>query len=51
MTFDGAIIREQGVTFGIMVVKPQRLNDPPRRDAVVARVSRAFGGVPTVLMG
>ena len=50
MTLDGAVIREQGLTFGIMVVKPYVLNDPSRRVAVVAQASRAFGGVPTVLM-
>lgn len=50
MTFDGAIIREQGITFGIMVVKAHVLNDASRRDAVVAQASAAFGGIPTVLM-
>ncbi len=50
MTFDGAIIREQGVTFGIMVVKSHVLNEPSRRDSVVAQASTAFGGIPTVLM-
>jgi hypothetical protein len=50
MTFDGAVVREQGVTFGIMVVKPHILNDPSARDSVAAKASSAFGGVPTVLM-
>ncbi len=50
MTFDGAIIREQGGTFGIMVVKPHVLNDPSRRDSVAVQASTAFGGIPTVLM-
>lgn len=50
MTFEGAVIREQGVTFGIVVVKGSALNDPTRRDRLVAHSSRVFGGIPTVLM-
>lgn len=50
MTFDGAIITEQGVTFGILIVKPYVLTDPARRDRLVAQASRIFGGIPTVLM-
>lgn len=50
MNFDGAIIKEQGVTFGIMVVKQHVLGDPSRRDRLVAQSSRVFGGIPTVLM-
>lgn len=49
-TFDGAVIREQGVTFGIMVVKRHVINDHAHRDRVVAQASRAFGGIPTVIM-
>ena len=50
MTFDGAVIREHGVTFGIMVVKPHVLSDANRRDGLVAQAARVFGGIPTVLM-
>jgi hypothetical protein len=50
VTFDGAIIREQGVTFGIMIVKEHALTDGSRRDSLVAQASRVFGGIPTVLM-
>lgn len=50
MTFDGAIIREQGVTFGIMVVQEHALTDMSRRDSLLAQASTAFGGIPTVLM-
>ena len=50
MTFDGAVIREQGVIFGIIVVKPYVLDDVSQRDRVVAEASRLFGGIPTVLM-
>lgn len=50
MTFDGAIIREQGVTFGVMIVKEHALGDVSRRDSLVAQASNVFGGIPTVLM-
>lgn len=50
MTFEGAVIREQGITFGVMVVKPSVFADSSRRDALVTQASNAFGGLPTVLM-
>ncbi len=50
MQFQGAVIQEQGVTFGILIVKQHILNDPTRRDALVSEGSRLFGGIPTVLM-
>ena len=50
MQFQGAVIEEQGVTFGILIVKPHVLNDATRRDALVSEGSRLFGGIPTVLM-
>ncbi len=51
MNFDGAIIREQGVTFGIVVVKHHALRNPSRRDQLVQEASQVLGGIPTVLMG
>jgi hypothetical protein len=50
VNFDGAIIREQGVTFGVVIVKQHALNDLSRRGSLVSEASRAFGGIPTVLM-
>ena len=50
MQFQGAVIQEQGVTFGVLIVKQHVLNDLTRRDALVSQASRLFGGVPTVLM-
>ena len=50
MTFEGAIIKEQGVTFGIIIVKPHVLNDLSLRDDMVAQASQVFGGIPTILM-
>jgi hypothetical protein len=50
MSFDGAVIREQGVTFAIAIVKPWVLNSVPDRDNQVVAFSRVFDGLPTVLM-
>jgi hypothetical protein len=50
MRFQGAVIQEQGVTFGIVIVQEHILNEPTRRDALVSEGSRLFGGIPTVLM-
>lgn len=49
MTFEGAVIEEQGVTFGIAIVKRWVLQSPKREEAVL-EFSAAFGGCPTVLM-
>lgn len=50
MSFDGAVIREQRVTFAIAIVKPWVLNSVPDRDNRVVAFSRAFDGLPTILM-
>lgn len=49
-TFDGAIVKEQGVTFAIAIVRPSVLNSPDK-DEILASMSQAFDGLPTVLMG
>lgn len=50
MQFEGAVIKEQGVTFGIVIVKSHILNDPTRREAAMSQASQLFGGIPTILM-
>lgn len=50
MTFEGAVIKEQGITFGVIVVKRHALDDVSGRDGLVRSASEAFGGIPTVLM-
>lgn len=50
MSFQGAVVREQGVTFGVLVVKQSAISNAGRRDQLVAEASAAFGGIPTVLM-
>lgn len=50
MNFDGAVIREQGVTFAVAVVKQGVINAPSQRDESVAYFQKFFGGIPIVLM-
>lgn len=50
MTFEGALIREQNVTFAVVIVKRHVVqSDSAARDAIVTFAS-AFPGVPVVLM-
>ena len=48
MKFQGALIKEQGITFGIAIVKSSILNST-NRDQIRLQFSRLFGA-PTVLM-
>lgn len=50
MTFLGALLDEHGVRFGIAAVRPWVLQDHAGRDRVARTISRALGGVPTVLI-
>lgn len=49
-TFDGALLKEQGVTFAIVVVKPRVLNSSNEIQSTRAGFSRHFPGVPIILM-
>jgi hypothetical protein len=49
-SFDGAVVSEQGVTFGIAIVRMPLLSDTAARDQAVLEFSEVFGGIPTVLM-
>lgn len=49
MSFDGALIKEQGVIFAIAVVKPSVLTST-NKESVRRTFSQYFGFVPTVLM-
>lgn len=49
MQFDGALIKEQGVTFAIVVVKPSVL-DSTSREQTRQSFSRYFPSVPIILM-
>lgn len=48
-SFDGAIVREQGVTFGVAVVRLGTLSSSTRGETLTG-ARAAFGGIPTVLM-
>ena len=50
MIFDGVVLREQGVTFAIAVVRRGLLNSPGERDKALGEFHTFFGGVPVVLM-
>jgi hypothetical protein len=50
MQFQGAVIKEQGVTFGIIVVKPHVLNSRSESDEAQDFGVRAFGPMPIILM-
>lgn len=50
MKFQGALIKEQGVTFGIVIVKPHVLSSPSEAETMRAFGIRAFGFVPIILM-
>ncbi len=49
-SFDGAVVNEQGLTFGIAVVRRSVLDNPTARNQAIAEFSAVFGGIPTVLM-
>ena len=50
MTFEGALVKEQGVRFAIVVVKPHVLNNHSEANQTAHGFKGAFGGVLIVLM-
>lgn len=48
MTFDGAVIKEQGVTFAIVLVKSSVINSANRENIRSSFVS-VFGSIPIIL--
>lgn len=51
MQFEGAIIREQGVKFAIVVVKRHVVDSSVEANSAMRAFSPAFPGLPIVLMG
>ena len=52
MKFDGAVVKEQGVMFAIVVVKNHVVNDRIQAEKTVhAFQASTFPGIPVVLMG
>lgn len=50
MQFDGALIREQGITFAIVVVQSHVLNSTYSCDQARIGFRGAFLGIPIILM-
>jgi hypothetical protein len=50
MRFQGAVIREQGVTFAIVIVKPHVIDNAFEADRTMASLQPVFPGMPVVLM-
>ena len=50
MQFEGAKVTEQGVTFGIVIVKPNVLSNSQEQTGARALGTQAFGPIPIVLM-
>ena len=50
MRFQGALIKEQGVTFGIVVVKPHVLQNQTDANTMRSFGNQVFGLVPIILM-
>ena len=50
MKFQGALVKVQGVTFGIVVVKPHVLTNSSETDSMRGFGMRIFGPVPIILM-
>lgn len=51
MQFDGAVIREQGVIFAVVLVKEHVVDNQSEAQKAVRSFSSAFPGLPVVLMG
>lgn len=47
MTVDAALVKEQGVTFAVVVVKRHVLS-APNKDAVATSFGNHWGGVPVI---
>jgi len=50
MQIDGAVIKEQGQTFAVVVVKRDVLQNSSRAQSAIMSFMPAFPGIPIVLM-
>lgn len=50
MQFEGAVIKEQNITFAVVIVKEAVLNCRQRSIKTIRSLSSAFSGLPVVLM-
>jgi hypothetical protein len=51
MQFEGAVVREQGVTFAVVAVKQHIVDDATQAESAIRSFAPLFPGVPIVLMG
>jgi hypothetical protein len=51
MTFEGAVIKEQNVTFAIVVVKQHVVDNSVEADRTLVSFRLVFPSLPVVLMG
>jgi len=50
LTFEGSIVKEQGVTFGIVIVKESALRNHATANDLIPTFERVLGVAPVVLM-
>ena len=50
MQFQGAVIREQGQTFAVVIVRPHVIDNLPMAEEAIASFYPVFPGMPIVLM-
>lgn len=50
MEIEGAIVKEQGVTFGIVIVKPSAISTNTQADNTRRAFQHLFPGMPLILM-
>lgn len=50
MNFEGAVIKEQGVTFAIVIVKKSVIDFRSESEKAIRAFQPAFPGIPVVLM-
>ena len=51
MQFEGAVLREQGVTFAVVVVKRHIVDNQTEARSALRSFGSVFPGMPIVLMG
>lgn len=50
MTFDGAVIKEQGVTFAVVIVQQHVIQHQAEGNQTIRAFQPIFPGIPVVLM-
>jgi len=50
MKFQGSVIKEQGVTFAIVIVKKHVIDNRPEAESAIRHFQPAFPALPVILM-